>query len=314
MSPSVSIVVPVRDGMATLEALTDAIAQQTLEYPVETVAVDSGSVDGSRDFLERRFDRVIDVPSAEFNHGETRNVGIRATTGDLIVLLVQDAIPVGNTWLEELIRPLLGDERVAGTWARQSPRPDASAIARHYLEGWLGARRDECRRVLPSQDALDVMTPEARHAFCAFDNVCSCLRRSVWERHPLPATAIAEDLEWAKTVLLAGHHLVYAPRATVIHSHDRGPDYELARTTALHRRLNALFGLRTLPRKRDLPRAIASTLALHARLIARDPRPGAWSPREVARGMLLAVAWPLGQYLGGRAPERGVGSAHAGGV
>jgi len=115
---------------------------------------------------------------------------------------------------------------------------------------------------------------------------------------------IAEDIEWAKAVLEAGHALEYVPAAEVVHSHDRSPRYEFARTSLLHHRLFELFGVRTIPRKRDLARAVLSTLRLHVACELRARAAGT-GQAGWARALGLAVAWPLGQYMGGRAAQMG---------
>ena len=47
---------------------------------------------------------------------------------------------------------------------------------------------------ISGEDELRCLSPEKRHRLCVFDNVCACVRRDVWERHPFQAAAIAEDL------------------------------------------------------------------------------------------------------------------------
>jgi hypothetical protein len=130
------------------------------------------------------------------------------------------------------------------------------------------------------------------------------VRKSVWETIPFPETVIGEDIEWAKAVLVAGHALEYVPGAEVVHSHDRSPQYEFARTSLLHHRLFDLFGVRLIPRKRDLARAVLSTLRLHIACEFRTRRAGA-GQAGWARALGLAVAWPLGQYMGGRTAALG---------
>ncbi len=146
------------------------------------------------------------------------------------------------------------------------------------------------------------MSPAERHRVCAFDNVCSCVRLSVWRAHPFRATPIAEDLEWAREVLLAGHRLAYVPDAVVWHSHERTARYELQRTYLVHQRLQALFGLSTIPTAGSLVRAVAATLAAHVRVSIDGNHRRA---RGLARATALAVALPLGQYLGARAAREG---------
>jgi rhamnosyltransferase len=290
----VSVVLVTRNGIATLPALLDALWQQRTAGPLEIVAVDSGSTDGTRELLASRVTTLLDVAPAAFNHGLTRNLGIERASGDFVVLIVQDALPVSPEWIEHLTRPLILDPQLAGTFARQVARPDASALTRHYLGLWVASGTAGWTSRLPGgATELEALTPMERLRHCAFDNVASCLRRDVWARHPFRETPIAEDLEWAREVLMAGHSIAFVPEAIVVHSHDKSARDEYARTVAVHTRLCALFGLRTIPSGGALARAIASSLALHARCEWR-------SPSRWARAAALAVAWPLGQYIGAR--------------
>lgn len=293
-APRVSIVLPTRNGAATLPALLDAISRQRVDVPFEIIAVDSASTDGTAELLRSRVDRLISIAADAFDHGLTRNLGIEQSRGELVVLLVQDALPAADSWLAALTAPFLADDRLAGTFARQLPRPDASPIARHYLHRWVASSGVARTIAVESSAALDALEPMARAERCAFDNVCSCIRRSVWVLHPFRQTPIGEDIEWAREVLIAGYRLAYVPAAEVIHSHDRPVRYEFARTRILHRRLYELFRLRTIPTLPLLVCAIASSLARHLR----------WQPFS-GRAVALAFAWPLGQYLGALSAVRG---------
>jgi rhamnosyltransferase len=290
-TPSISIVVPTFNGAATLPALLDALSRQRVERPVEVVAIDSGSTDGSVDLLRAAGVKLITIPPRAFNHGLTRNLGIEAAAGELIVLIVQDAVPVSDTWLATLTRPLAQDAGLAGTFGRQLPRPDAGALTRHYLARWFAAS-DVARTVAATAAELEALPPLARLDRCTFDNVCSCVKRSVWQHHPFRKTPIGEDVEWAREVLVSGHRIAYVPDAVVFHSHERSAAYEFERTRVLHRRLYELFGVRTIPTALHLARAIASCVVAHAQC-------------ELSmRAMALAFAWPLGQYAGARAAVR----------
>ncbi len=245
--------------------------------------------------------RVFSIPAADFNHGTARNTGIERSTGELVVLTVQDAVPSDERWLDALTRPFDHDGRVAGAFARQVPATNASALARWNLEQWVAARTEP--RIVGPFDAASfaALGPRARLDACAFDNVSSCVRRAAWERHPFKRVPIAEDLEWARDVLLDGWTIAYTPEACVEHSHDRSVLYEWRRTCLVHRRLMELFGLSTIPSAAHLVRSIAFTAARHARLCRRDRT----TLRDIRRGLALAVAWPAGQYLGARDARRG---------
>jgi rhamnosyltransferase len=308
-TPSVSIVIPTCNGVATLPALFDAIASQQVDFPFEVLAVDSSSTDGTAALVRDRADRVVTVAGRTFDHGLTRNLGIEQAGGDLIVLTVQDALPTADSWLARLTAPFASDARLAGTFARQVPRPDASPVTRYYHSRW-AASADAPRIAEVSGAAeFDALGPVARFERCIFDNVCSCVRRSVWRQHPFRSTPIGEDVVWAKEVLLAGYRLAYVPGAAVRHSHDRSALYEFKRTYVLHRVLSREFQLRTIPTLPLLARSVATSLALHARC---ERRAGAAVPS--ARAMALALAWPLGQYCGGLSSARGWMPAKARGV
>ena len=300
--PFVSIVIPTRNGMATLPALIDAVRGQRFDAPIEIVAVDSSSTDGTGELLQRRADRVVVIPAEEFNHGLTRNLGVDHAQAELVVLMVQDALPASDRWLAHLVEPLEADCSLAGTFARQRPQPGASAITRYYLERAI-AGREEPHTMAIDRSNLTALPPLDRLALCTFDNVCSCIRRSIWRDHPFRATAIAEDLEWARDVLMAGYRLAYTPQAVVTHSHDRSARYEFARTYLLHRRLFELFEVRTIPTLPLLARAAASSLALHWRCERESSTEPSFG--RLARALSLAIAWPLGQYLGALSAAKG---------
>ncbi len=297
----VSVVLMTCNGADTLPSLLAGLHRQRFPEAFEIVAVDSGSTDGTLELLQQHAVRVRVIDRADFDHGLTRNLGVSLATGSLIVFLVQDAEPASDTWLQQLVLPLDRDPRLAGAFARQVPRPDASAIARESLAHWIASRLDGRVVAIDGPDALAALTPFERLDRCAFDNVCSCIRRSVWEQHPFRATPIGEDVAWARDVLLAGHRIAYVPEAAVIHSHDRSIAYEFRRTRALHARLFELFGLRTIPTAAHLASAIPITFAMHLR----------WerSPSRWPRASGLAIAWPLAQYLGGRDAARRAGGA-----
>jgi len=305
--PKVSIVVPTLNGAATLPALLDGIWRQRVPFPFEVIAIDSGSTDGTVELLRARGVDVVSIDRREFNHGLTRNLGVKRARGELVVLTVQDAEPASETWLTALIEPFTRDSRLAGTFARQRARADAGGITRHYLSLWVAAGAEPRLAELASDAQFEAMTPIERLTRCAFDNVCSCIPRSVWAQHPFPSVPIGEDIAWGRTVLLAGYRLRYVPEAVVIHSHNRSARYELSRTRLLHAQLYELFGLQSIPTPRHLVRAIGSSVVLHTQLRG-------YGPPSLARAIGWAVAWPLGQYLGARDGIRNASTSRSAGA
>jgi rhamnosyltransferase len=304
-TPLVSVLLLTRNGAGTIPAVLAAIGTQERSFPLEVVAVDSGSGDGTLDILRSSVDRLIEIPPGAFNHGTTRNLGIDACRAPFVVLIVQDAEPGSPIWLSRLVAPLQEDEGVAATYARQAPRPGASAVMRAYLDRYAAAAVEPRLQSLGGPDALAALTPAERLAACTFDNVCSCVRRTVWQAHPFKATRIAEDVEWARDVMLAGHCIKYVPEAVVLHSHDRPARYELMRTYLVHQRLRRLLGLAAVPSLSALARSIAVSAGAHTRWVLSAPIGIESKLAQLPRALALAVAFPLGQYLGAKSADTG---------
>jgi rhamnosyltransferase len=301
-SQRIPIVIPTRNAGPVLADVLEAIAAQQGPFQPEVIAIDSASSDGTLECLKQYRARILRVLPGTFNHGETRNEALKHAQGEFAVLLVQDAVPASTGWLSALVDPLREDSSIAGTFARQLPAPRASRITTHYLAHWIAGREDS-RVVGPlTAETFAQMSPSDRHAVCAFDNVCSCIRLSAWNTHRFAATPIAEDLQWARDVLVAGYKLAYVSAATVCHSHERSIAYELQRTYLVHQRLEAIFGLATVPTLGSLVRAIATTIPANARMASQEP---SQRIRAVLRGAALGVAQPLGQYLGARSVREG---------
>ncbi|HEV8112669.1 MAG TPA: glycosyltransferase [Planctomycetota bacterium] len=245
---NVSVVVPTFNAGALLDDLLAALANQRFERgSVELVAADSGSTDGTRERLVRAGARLIDVPAGTFDHGATRDLAISSSTGDIAILVVQDAVPGSRDWIEGLAREF-ASPAVAGTFCRQVARPDAPAVvALRLRESMYGSKeRRDCR--LERGVELASLPPFERFRLCAFDNVCSAVRRTVWEDIRFGPRAFAEDLVWSKRAILAGHTITYTPDVHVIHSHDRSVGYEYRRTYLSHYTLYELFEVRTVPK------------------------------------------------------------------
>ena len=314
-APLVSVLLLTRDGEATLPRVLASVRAQSVTFPFEIVAVDSGSRDGTAAVLRRFADRVIEIREPDFDHGTTRNEGIEACAAPFVVLLVQDAEPVSAEWLARLVEPMLQagpsgapnppPHLLAGTYARQVPRADAPAVVRRYLSRYPATEPAPRVQSISGREALEALSPSERLRACTFDNVCSCIRREVWERHPFKPAPIAEDLAWAKEVLLAGYDLAYVPAAAVVHSHDRPASYELRRTYLVHQQLRRLFGLATIPSPLHLARSVAIAAAAHTRWTLGGPGGAGARLAQWPRALALAVAMPLGQYLGARSADTG---------
>ncbi|CAN5886678.1 N/A [soil metagenome] len=295
----VSIVIPTYNAGPDFSTLLGRISAQQTDFDYEIVTVDSGSSDGTPEIAERYGAVTHRILKSEFNHGATRNLGISLSRGEYVALTVQDAVPLDEHWLSAMVENLERDEQVAGVYGRQAPHKDASLLTRALTNGLASASLERREWSIEDVGRYRKLPPNRRRRLAAFDNVGSCIRRSVWEDLPFDATNFGEDVRWGKKVVEAGYKIVYEPRSAVLHSHERGALYDLRRYYVDQRVLRELFGSRQRPSLVRLPVGIARTTGHLYRLLRRE---------EVAAGALLlgwlavkyAVPTQIGAYIGAR--------------
>ena len=214
MSAKISVVIPVKNGRSTLAACLEGILAQTV--PAEIIVIDSGSTDGTLELLARYPVRVHRIAPEEFNHGETRNLGVRLARGALVAMTVQDAHPVDNRWLERMVKHF-DDPNVAGVCGQQvTPHePDKNPLQ------WFRPCSQPVPRKIQFADpaVFKQLPPVEQVALCSWDDVTAMYRRSVLLAVPFQRTNFCEDTIWASDALSRSHALVYDYNAKVYHYH-----------------------------------------------------------------------------------------------
>ena len=296
----ISLVMPTWNAGPLLEEVIAAVRELEGVTFDELVAVDSGSTDGTLERLRDGGFTVHGIPQREFDHGATRDRGIRETTGDVVVLLVQDATLQGRDWLAKMVAPF-EDPDVAGVWCRQIPRPKCQPVLDRRIRGWPGRGEVVSKRQLEPGQQLSDLKPFDQLMHSAFDNVASAVRRTVWERFPLGPRRFGEDVYFGKRVIEAGLAIAHQGEAAVIHSHDRSAWSEGKRTFCDHRNLHRLFGLVGIPTREAVKRAIVDSTKEHldyVRSLGLPPEEEA-PALEWTRDYCKWQCW--GQYLGAKA-------------
>jgi rhamnosyltransferase len=297
----VSVVIPTLNAGPEFEKTLGKISTQEGDFEREVIVIDSGSEDGTVELARRYGARVHQISKSEFNHGATRDLGVSLSGGEYVAFIVQDAVPLDERWLVTMVEDLERDGRVAGVYGRQVPRPEAGILTRVLVNSLAAASLERREKFAGSPERYREMPPRKRRRLASFDNVSSCLRRSVWAELPFERADFGEDIRWGKKAVEAGYKIVYEPRSAVFHSHERGAIYNLRRYYVDQRVLLELFGIKGVPNLGRLVKAISRATVRLYRLLRQDEEGASRGRLGLA---LLAVRYALpsqiGAYLGVR--------------
>lgn len=294
-----SVLIPVKNGGALFGLVLDAVLKQQAPWPFEVIVVDSGSSDTSVMQARQRGVQVIEIPPTEFGHGRTRNLLASLSQGDFLVFITQDARPASDHWLQQLVQACDSAPDVAGAFGPHRAHPDARCVTHRELELHF-AGFGSAQSVVRLDDRVRFESdPGYRQWLHFFSSNNACIRRSVWERIPLPEVAFAEDQTWALRAIEAGFGKAFAPQAVVFHSHDFGVWETLQRNFDEARCFRHYFGYKVQP---GLLRALTSGAMLARRdaawLREQPELKGLTFLRQAVGMALIEYSRVMGQYLG----------------
>jgi O-antigen biosynthesis protein len=218
---SVSVVIPVKDGERYLEELLTALAREGVD---ETLVIDSGSCDRSREIARAARVELLEIEVGEFSHGRTRNLGAERTSGELICFLTQDATPCPG-WLDAYREAFALEERIGAAYGPHLPRADTSPmVARELAEFFAGFETEGDQAIGNGAGRHPINVPILQRPGDPpfLSNVNACYARACWEEIRFREIAYSEDQAFGVDLLETGWLKVYAPGAAVLHAHDYG--------------------------------------------------------------------------------------------
>jgi GT2 family glycosyltransferase len=238
----VTVVIPTKDAGSDFDFTLERIKSTKGIADIDIVVVDSGSTDGTVALTQKYGARVFSVRPDEFNHGLTRNFGAAQGAGDYVLFMVQDAIPIGDRWLHDMVMVLESDPLIAAATCRQVPRSDADLFACFSL--WnhnrvLGRLVDS---VTPLPQKLHGLDPLEKRKLAGIDDVCCLMRRDVFNNLKFRDVLYAEDLDLGLRILDEGLQNAFLGSVGIIHSHNREAAYILKRTYIESKLLPGILG------------------------------------------------------------------------
>ncbi len=162
---------------------------------------------------QAKYDNIIieHVTKSEFDHGDTRNMGVALSDSDYFLMMTQDAFPRDKMLVAGLAKAL--DEDVAAAYARQYPKTDCNLAERYSRK--FNYPNEPMKKTQADLPRLGIKT-----YFCS--NVCAMYRRDVFDKIGgfTRRTIFNEDMVYAGNACKKGYAICYVPEAGVIHSHN----------------------------------------------------------------------------------------------
>ena len=203
-----SVLVRVRNEMKALPRFWASLMQQTFASQCEWIFLDSGSTDGSREFLLSLPARVYSLEGETFSFGRSCNQLMELATAPMACFLSAHVFLPQQDALEQAVK-VVGAKPFAAAYLRQIPNP------------LLGSSVDERAQLVRRYPVLDPIVPLDRPE--GFSNAASILTRDSWQRIPFPQIDGSEDFAWAQQHLARGGALYYLSSILAEHSHNETP-------------------------------------------------------------------------------------------
>jgi glycosyltransferase involved in cell wall biosynthesis len=213
--PALSVLVRVKNEGSALREFWDRLSSQTIFHKVEVVFLDSGSVDGSLEFIKQLPVSLYQIAPEDFHFGSSCNLLMSLSHAPVVAFLSGHVLLEQIDALQKLHDALVAHEYTAA-FLRQVPNTVWGATI--YEKAYLA-------RSFPDGNAESLKVPSPN----GFSNAASGLTRAAWQRIPFPEINASEDRMWAKQHLGLGGILLYLPSVSVMHSHNESADQTFAR-------------------------------------------------------------------------------------
>lgn len=226
-SNKVSIVIPTKNGGPLFALLLAKLRRQKYAGSFEIIVVDSGSSDETLKAAKQFATKIIPIAPLKFTHSFARNKGAQAAAGNILLFVVQDALPSDDNWLQKFTDAFLALNRrkVVAASCTEYPRSDADLFACYLIHGhnkYLNCLKNDRIMRFRSNDHRVLMKD------CRLSNVACLIYKNIFNQYKFGGS-YAEDLDLGLRLIRDGHKLCLMSSVKIIHSHTRPPYYFLKR-------------------------------------------------------------------------------------
>ena len=206
----ISIIIPTYNAQHYLQKLLDNLKYQSLK-DYELLIIDSSSKDETVLIAKQYTEHVMVIPQNEFDHGGTRTKAAKVATGDLLIYLTQDALPVDSFTIKNIIK-IFEDEKIGAAYGRQLSYPATNLFGKHLRE--FNYKDTSYIRDKSDSKKYGLKTGFLSDSFAVYRK--SALKNIGWFKDGL---ILGEDTYVGAKMILSDYCLAYVADAQVYHSH-----------------------------------------------------------------------------------------------
>lgn len=225
-----SIIIPTYNGKKWISKLLTKLHKiiTITNYNTEVIIIDSESKDGTFEevlkFKNKLNLKVYRIKKEEFNHGLTRNLGVKLSKGKYVWFLSQDALPRDNNILNYFIEDFNISKRVVAIYGPHIPYPNTPIIQKiEFKCFWKKIDKflspNENRLILDPAKRTVPVSSENLGIWFRLSNTSCVYRRSFLKKNFFPKTNFGEDILIGKKIFDLKLIKIYDKRCAVLHSH-----------------------------------------------------------------------------------------------
>lgn len=211
----ISVIIPVKNGEATIQNCLTSIFKQTVAQKLEVIILDSASTDNTLHFVKKFPVQVFHINPNEFDHGLTRNYGVSLAKGEFVYFTVQDAALADEFVLERMLIHF-ADKKISAIVGMQATPANSDNDPSIWFKR-VSVPKIEVRYF--PDGGFNKLSSQQKYLLSNWDNVNAMYRKQSLINVPFRETSYSEDWFWAFDALSVGMKLIRDPSCVSFHYH-----------------------------------------------------------------------------------------------